>query len=342
MVKAMKQERIFGLVLFCACLALTVQAAPSVSIQDTALAPGGSGTVAVNITDVANLGTVQLDIGFDPGVVQVTGVGSGDFDVGGEGLANIDNAGGTVRLGAMQLGSAGLDGTVLVCTLTLEAVGSAGASSPLTILKAELTEDTPATTYIQASLDGGLITIAGAQTASLTPTPDNSGGSDPGPTPTEHAALITSSLQAALNQAGSSGTISIRVTGNLAALIEYLDTGDTPYTLTASANTVSCSLSPADIRELAEKSFVTSIDLNSGQAQEQPAATATTASQGSVSGTPAPEETAAASTAPPTATQASVALAEGTSAAHTSAAAPGFSIWLALCGMLLFFCIFRR
>ncbi len=330
----MKKERIFCLALFCACLVLTVQAAPSVSIQDATLAPGETGTVAVNITDVTNLGTVQLDIGFDPGVVQVTGIGSGDFDVGGEGLANINNTTGTIRLGAMQLGSAGLDGTVRVCTLTLEAVGGAGASSPLTIIKAELTEDTPETTYIQASLDDGLVRIAGTQASATTPTPD--AGDDPEPTPTEHAALITSSLQAALNQADNSEAIAVRVTGNLATLIEHLDTGDTSYTLTASANTVSCSLSPPDILELAKKPFVTSIDLDSGQAQEQPAVTPTTASQESVPTNPAPEETTAPSTVSPTADQAGIAAAEGTPAA------PGFSIWLALCGMLLFFCIFRR
>lgn len=335
MVKIMKTKRMFGLGLLCACLVLGVQAAPTVSIQDTALMPGETGTVAVSITDVANLGTAQLDIGFDPRVVQVTGVGSGDFDVGGEGLANINNADGTVRLGAMQLGSAGLDGTVLVCTLTLEAVGGAGASSPLTIIKAELTEDTPETVYIQASLEDGLIRINGAGAPASTPTPD--GSADPEPTPTEHAALITSSLQAALNQADSSDKIQVRITGNLAALIEHLDTGDTAYTLTTSANTVSCALPPSDIPELAKKPFVTSIDLDSGQAEKQPTATQTAAAQASLSQTPAPEETAAA--AP---TQASAAVAEGTAGTQAGAAAPGFSVWLAACGVLLFFCISRR
>ncbi len=313
------------------CLAYAtgaVQALPTVSIQDITLTPGETAITRVTVSDVTDLGTIALDLAYDPAVMHVTGVSGGGFDTGP--LSNYNNTFGTARIGAFQIQNAGLAGTATVCEIAIVAVGAAGSSTPLRIVSATLTDATPAGAQIEASLRSGQVNIAG------TPTPvPESGGNDPEPTATPHVALVTKSLRERMDRTSATGTIPIAVTGEVAALIEYLETGSIDYALSESPNTVACTVPPATITDLAQQTFVTIVAL------------------GTVSGSPAatPEPTdvyVAASGATdeptPTAVTASTATTTGSTASPTtsaSTAAPGFSIWLALAGVLLVF-ILRR
>lgn len=318
-------------ILVIVCLAyatVAVQAIPTVSIQDIALNPGETAVAEVSVAGAENLGTIALDLAYNPAVVQVTGVNGGSFDTGP--LSNYNNSLGTARIGAFQIQSPGLEGAVTVCEVGIEAVGAAGASTSLTIVSATLTDATPAGAEIEASLRSGQITIAGTPT----PTPD-SDGSDPEPTATPHAALVTESLRERIDRTGAGEGIPVVVTGEVAALIEYLETGGVGYALSESPNTVTCTVPTATITDLAEQTFVAVIDLGgvSGAAATTPEPTYLSAAASGAAGEATPTVTAASTTV----VTPSFTAIRSTESPETpaSTAVPGFSIWLALAGVLL-------
>lgn len=103
----------------------------------TTVAPGDTFTVDLDVTGTADLYAFQLDLAFDPTLLEATGVSEGSLlPAGGTTFfipGVIDNVGGTVSLNADSLLSAisGVsgDGTLLVFDFT--ALGS--GTSPLTI-----------------------------------------------------------------------------------------------------------------------------------------------------------------------------------------------------------------
>jgi hypothetical protein len=94
-------------------------------------------SIAVMIDGATDLGSFDLQLGFDPSVVHAQGAAVGDF-LGSTGLSvlplgpDIDNEAGTLVLGAVTLGSGeGPSGTGVLADVSLEAVGA--GESPLSL-----------------------------------------------------------------------------------------------------------------------------------------------------------------------------------------------------------------
>ena len=106
--------------------------ATTVEISDASASPGGTTTTTVTAYDVENLGNFGITITFDPDVMNVTGI-TGGADVGVFSWKR--TADDQVRFFTLNLGLTepipSLTGDVLLATLTLHAVGSAGDTSPL-------------------------------------------------------------------------------------------------------------------------------------------------------------------------------------------------------------------
>jgi adhesin/invasin len=87
-----------------------------------------------NVTDPAGVGTADIKLSFDSNVVHVTAFTAGDFDSIVPNLEhNESGADSYVTFMAYQVYNSGLTGDVLVATVTLKAVGTAGLDSPLNI-----------------------------------------------------------------------------------------------------------------------------------------------------------------------------------------------------------------
>lgn len=146
-------------------------------------------TVDVTIDDAADLGAFQFDINYDPSVITVTDVTLGPF-LGSTGRtaqpigSHIDNTAGVATFGAFSFGNnAGPDGTGLLATVTLKAVGS--GTSALN-LQNVLVTDTIANTQ-SASMQNGTVAVAApTSTRSATMTPSSTmSPTSTKPTPTK-------------------------------------------------------------------------------------------------------------------------------------------------------------
>jgi len=127
------------------------------------VSPGDTFVVDVNVTGTADLYAFQLDLAFDPTVLEATGVSEGAFLPGGGTTfflpGSIDNTGGTVSFNSDTLLSAisGVsgDGTLLVFDFT--ALGS--GTSPLTIENEILLDS--GLNFISDTTEGGSVTVQG-------------------------------------------------------------------------------------------------------------------------------------------------------------------------------------
>jgi len=125
------------------------------------VSPGDTFTVDVDITGTTDLYAFQLDLAFDPTVLEATGVSEGAFLPGGGTTfflpGSIDNTGGTVSFNSDTLLSAisGVsgDGTLLVFDFT--ALGS--GTSPLTIENEILLDS--GLNIINDTTQGGSVTV---------------------------------------------------------------------------------------------------------------------------------------------------------------------------------------
>ncbi len=134
------------------------EAVTIIAIGDAIASTGGDGDVTpVIINNVVNAGVVRIDMHYDPSVVRVVDVAGGDFDFI---TSSIDNAAGVVRIGAMQVASSGLNGDVLLAEVTLQAKGSQGNTSALSIDIKELKDATPQCNPIHAGVEDGIFTVS--------------------------------------------------------------------------------------------------------------------------------------------------------------------------------------
>ena len=100
----------------------------TVSVEDVTVEAGGSVVVPIMITGAVNLSGCAIDFEYDPSVVYVTDVTSGDMQL----LAsNVDN--GTGWMYANAADPAGLNGDVVFAYVQLTAVGGMGDESSLNI-----------------------------------------------------------------------------------------------------------------------------------------------------------------------------------------------------------------
>ncbi len=124
----------------------------TVSVEDVDVEMGESVIVPIMITDVKDLSGCAIDFEYDPSVVHVTEVTSGDLQL----LAsNVDN--GTGWMYANAADPAGLDGAVVFAYVQLTAVGGMGDESLLDITVDQLLD----TGYnpIEHAVTDGLFTI---------------------------------------------------------------------------------------------------------------------------------------------------------------------------------------
>jgi len=103
----------------------------TISIGNATVSPGNSTILPIMINNVTNVGAANINLSYNPTIVIVTKVINGAFDFT---ESTINNVTGITNIGGFQLFSAGLNGNVKLAEFTLQAVGSAGSSSPLNIV----------------------------------------------------------------------------------------------------------------------------------------------------------------------------------------------------------------
>ncbi|HJH32656.1 MAG TPA: hypothetical protein C5S50_10910 [Methanosarcinaceae archaeon] len=128
----------------------------TVHIGDAVAMTGQNTTTSIMITNITNVGTVDIILSYNPAVVQVIAVNNGDFDFLG---TDTDNIAGRTRIGAFQASSGGLNGTVRIANVTLGAVGSGGDTSALGLTINEIKEANWEEMSIPASIHNGTFTV---------------------------------------------------------------------------------------------------------------------------------------------------------------------------------------
>jgi len=122
------------------------------------VAPGAEITITVEVTAVADLGAATVLLNYDPALVQAvacTALGHADVDLS---ACNPAYAAGVVRYALAA--SAGLSGTFPLFTVTLRAVGAAGATAQLELAAPQFADTHGAALTVTTA--GGAVAIAGA------------------------------------------------------------------------------------------------------------------------------------------------------------------------------------
>ena len=110
----------------------TAAAAATISIGNGSTEVGGTVVVPLMINDVTGAGSVEINLTYDPSVVIPVSITNSDFnDIPPQDLP-INPQSGYVIINAMQF-ITGLNGSVKIGDITLQAVGSEGESSPLNL-----------------------------------------------------------------------------------------------------------------------------------------------------------------------------------------------------------------
>ena len=128
----------------------------TISIGDADALIGENVTTSIIISNIINVGTVDITLTYNQSVVHVTAVNSSDFNFMD---AVIDNSSGITRIGAFQTSPGGLTGSVRLANVTLKAVGSGAESSTLNLTINELKEAGPEEINIPATTQNGTFTI---------------------------------------------------------------------------------------------------------------------------------------------------------------------------------------
>jgi len=134
-------------------MAVFASPATSVSIPDASADPAGTVTVPINITDVTNLGAVNIWLHYNKDVVIVDSIANGNL--GALAASSFDNITGVAKMSWFS--ATGQTGTFIFANVTLTAVGNRGDTSALDLDVKTLvdTGDIP----ISHDVDDGLFTI---------------------------------------------------------------------------------------------------------------------------------------------------------------------------------------
>ncbi|MFA4956988.1 MAG: hypothetical protein WC556_08475 [Candidatus Methanoperedens sp.] len=143
----------------------------TVTIGNYTVAPDGSAVAQMIAGNVTNLGSVTVNLTFNPAVVHVSSVDASTGNAMTFGfILNIDNSSGFAIVTAGSL--IGLSGDVIIANFTLNAVGSEGTSSPLNI-SIDSFADAPLSHPIPVTPINGTFSITGGSggdgNATLTP-----------------------------------------------------------------------------------------------------------------------------------------------------------------------------
>jgi hypothetical protein len=202
----------------------------TVSIGSGSAAKNENVTVPLMISDVTNLGSAKVTLTFNESVVNVTAVSDSQFDQ----PPNLFTRGpGWVLLQAGQF-MTGLDGDVLMCNVTLEAVGAEGDTSPLNLTDIAL-EDMAMTPIAVDVVSNGTFSILD-ETAPVVTNPSAD------PTIISDAAVIYGATESRLNVTVTDNSSIALVTIDLTSIGEPATApminvpGTDIYTLTTTAS----------------------------------------------------------------------------------------------------------
>jgi len=195
-------------------LPVTVAQQATVAIDDGSAAPTEEDIVSIMINDVpVDIMTADVTLTYNSSVVHVMSVSNGQFDNLG---STINNGTGSTRIIAYQGASAPLTGNVKLCDVTLKAVGSAGASSPLTITVTRL--EAGDESVITATADNGTFTIS-EEEENIPPIVTNA-SADPLviPEDTDNEPLWGELAELMVNATDESGIANITIAVNLSSV----------------------------------------------------------------------------------------------------------------------------
>jgi len=126
----------------------TTETIATISIADGR----GSATLPIMITDVVDVGAVDITLSYDPAIVTVTNVTAGAMDANVVNLEHIDE--GWVRIGAYQITNPGMTGQFALASITFEPNGT--GSCPLELNVTTFKDATPASTSITHGIIDGV------------------------------------------------------------------------------------------------------------------------------------------------------------------------------------------
>lgn len=129
-------------------------AANDLTIQDATVIPGEITEVNVTVFGATDLAAGQVDITYDPTVIEILDVGPGAFDWNEYNPEVSDNI---IRIVVLEL-DGGHDGDVLIGTIQFKVVGAIGETSPLS-MDAICLSYSNATEITPDSVNDGLITV---------------------------------------------------------------------------------------------------------------------------------------------------------------------------------------
>ncbi len=144
-----------------ACPLTVLAAEPAVSIPDASAGEGEEVTVPITITDVTSLGAVDIWLHYDSSVVEVSDAADGDL---GTITYGIDNPNGVTKMNWFL--AEGESGDFAFAHVTLRAVGTDGATSPLE-LEVKVLVDTDGQP-ISHSFNDGTFTVGEVMQYALT------------------------------------------------------------------------------------------------------------------------------------------------------------------------------
>ena len=115
---------------FFAVLSVPASASVNIQIADATAQPSSNATTQITINNMINFGVATVTTSYNPSVVQITNITTGDV---GNLVSNIDNAAGTVTIAAYVSTLTGPDSPITFANVELLAVGNDGETSPLTL-----------------------------------------------------------------------------------------------------------------------------------------------------------------------------------------------------------------
>jgi len=129
---------------------------PIFTIADACASPNHTTTTQITISNMTNFGAATVTLSYDPSVVHITDVTSGDV---GTPIVSSNNTAGTSTIVAYVSTIPGPDSPIVFANLEILAVGRCGEMSPLTL---EITTLADANgTTVPATTENGVFTIAG-------------------------------------------------------------------------------------------------------------------------------------------------------------------------------------
>ncbi|MBN1456038.1 MAG: hypothetical protein JW945_07290 [Methanomicrobia archaeon] len=152
---------------------------PEVSIGSAHAEHTSATTMPVMVYGAADLGSLDLELSFNPAVVTVNSITAGDFDIT---VTNLEEtATGFIKILAFQAANPGLNGTVVLAQVTLGAVGAVNATTPLNITVNRMTDATPLCCNLSHTITNGSFTVIPSAATptpmpTATPSPENGGG----------------------------------------------------------------------------------------------------------------------------------------------------------------------